>query len=187
MTRRRATPRKFWCPRPESNRHGREAEGFSCHFGFRRRKGCRSSRPRSWSGARLHRSLAIRQRKRSQDRLRLRCPPSALYTFRARWPSFLQHRTAAGLARRWLGAGRWLLAIRCTRAFADFDGLHLRGFPNGGLKFHFKSLVSTYSTTRAVDLADEIGRTSDDTAKPGPPRPANFNIEEKSRLENPQI
>lgn len=27
----------FWCPGPESNRHGREAEGFSCHFGFRRR------------------------------------------------------------------------------------------------------------------------------------------------------
>jgi hypothetical protein len=26
-----------WCPGPESNRHGREAEGFSCRFGFRRR------------------------------------------------------------------------------------------------------------------------------------------------------
>jgi hypothetical protein len=27
-----------WCPRPESNRHDREVEGFSCHFGFRRRR-----------------------------------------------------------------------------------------------------------------------------------------------------
>jgi hypothetical protein len=27
----------WWCPRPDSNRHGREAEGFSCRFGFRRR------------------------------------------------------------------------------------------------------------------------------------------------------
>ena len=40
-----------WCPRPESNRHDREVEGFSCHFGFRRqRPGGRCS----WSGARLH-------------------------------------------------------------------------------------------------------------------------------------
>jgi hypothetical protein len=54
-----------WCPRPESNRHDREVEGFSCHFGFRRQRGrC------SWSGARLHPSLDGR-----------RCPPSALYTF----------------------------------------------------------------------------------------------------------
>lgn len=42
-----------WCPRPESNRHDREVEGFSYHFDFRRqRKRC------SWSGARLHHSLA---------------------------------------------------------------------------------------------------------------------------------
>src|SRR5690606_34501563 len=26
-----------WCPRPGSNRHDREVEGFSYHFGFRRR------------------------------------------------------------------------------------------------------------------------------------------------------
>jgi hypothetical protein len=42
-----------WCPRPESNRHDREVEGFSYHFDFRRqRMRC------SWSGARLHHSLA---------------------------------------------------------------------------------------------------------------------------------
>ena len=55
-------------------------------------------------------------------------------------------------SRAWLGVGSVLLRLvttRATRAFTDFDGLHLRGFPAGGLKFHFKSLVSTYSTTRA--------------------------------------
>jgi len=26
-----------WYPRPDSNRHDREVEGFSYHFGFRRR------------------------------------------------------------------------------------------------------------------------------------------------------
>ncbi len=58
-----------WCPRPESNRHDREVEGFSCHFGFRRqRERC------SWSGARLHHSPA-------HDAHCHRCPPSALYTF----------------------------------------------------------------------------------------------------------
>ncbi len=31
--------REGWCPRPESNRYGREAEGFSYHFGFRRQRG----------------------------------------------------------------------------------------------------------------------------------------------------
>lgn len=42
-----------WCPRPESNRHDREVEGFSYHFDFRRqRTRC------LWSGARLHHSLA---------------------------------------------------------------------------------------------------------------------------------
>ena len=42
-----------WCPRPESNRHDREVEGFSYHFDFRRQR-----RRCSWSGARLHHSLA---------------------------------------------------------------------------------------------------------------------------------
>lgn len=27
-----------WCPRPESNRHDREVEGFSYHFDFRRQR-----------------------------------------------------------------------------------------------------------------------------------------------------
>ena len=54
----------------------------------------------SWSGARLHHSLAG-----------LRCPPSALYTFPG-WPPGL------GSA----------LARTGSRAFTEFDGLHLWSF-----------------------------------------------------------
>src|SRR5690606_34040021 len=68
---------------------------------------------RSWSGARLHLGA-----------VRYRCPPSALYTFLRR---------TGGLARRWLGPG--------SRAFAEFDGCHPRGFPRRAQIF--KSLVST--------------------------------------------
>src|SRR5690606_10916699 len=74
---------------------------------------------RSWSGARLHLGA-----------VRYRCPPSALYTFLRR---------TGGLARRWLGPG--------SRAFAEFDGCHTRGFPRRAQIF--KSLVSTDFTTRA--------------------------------------
>ena len=84
-----------WCPRPESNRYGREAEGFSYHFGFRRQRGrC------SWSGARLHLSLAALGARRL-----LSTPSPAI--------------------RPGLGSA---LARNGSRAFAEFDGLHLWSF-----------------------------------------------------------
>ena len=86
-----------WCPRPESNRHDREVEGFSYHFGFRRqRMRC------SWSGARLHHSLA------AVGARRLLSTPSQ------------------ALAWAWLGVGS---DAKASRAFADFDGLHFGRFP----------------------------------------------------------
>lgn len=61
-------------------------------------------RCRSWSGARLRHSLSLRR------------PPSALYTFPA--------------SRAWLGVSA-RGTCRCRRrAFAEFDGLHLGGFPS---------------------------------------------------------
>ena len=88
-----------WCPRPESNRHDREVEGFSYHFGFRRqRERC------SWSGARLHRSLAAVGARRLLSTPSLEpCDSGA-----------------------WLGVGSDAAA---SRAFAGFDGRHLWGFP----------------------------------------------------------
>ena len=81
------------------NRHDREVEGFSYHFDFRRqRKRC------SWSGARLHHSLA------TVGARRLLSTPS-IEPFGSRLGSVL---------------ARMLTA---SRAFAEFDGLHLRGFP----------------------------------------------------------
>ena len=74
-------------------------EGFSYHFGFRRqRERC------SWSGARLHPSLA------ALGARRLLSTPS-LESFDPGLGSVLARMLAA------------------SRAFAEFDGLHLRGFP----------------------------------------------------------
>jgi hypothetical protein len=74
-------------------------EGFSYHFGFRRqRERC------SWSGARLHHSLA------AVGARRLLSTPS-LESFDPGLGSVLARMLAA------------------SRAFAEFDGLHLRGFP----------------------------------------------------------
>lgn len=85
-----------WCPRPESNRYGLAAEGFSYHFDFRRRRVKR----RSWSGARLHHSLA------ALGARRLLSTPSRFF------------RSGLGSA----------LARNKSRAFAEFDGLHLWSF-----------------------------------------------------------
>ena len=72
-------------------------EGFSYHFGFRRqRERC------SWSGARLHHSLA------AVGARRLLSTPSQT------------------VAWAWLGVGS---DAEASRAFADFDGLHFRRFP----------------------------------------------------------
>src|SRR5690606_8778658 len=88
-----------WCPRPGSNRHDREVEGFSYHFGFRRQRNrC------SWSGARLHHSLA------AVGARRLLSTPSR---------NSFELGLGSALARM----------LRASRAFADFDGRHLRGFP----------------------------------------------------------
>ena len=74
-------------------------EGFSYHFDFRRqRKRC------SWSGARLHHSLA------TVGARRLLSTPSI---------EPLGSRLGSALARM----------LAASRAFAEFDGLHLRGFP----------------------------------------------------------
>ena len=74
-------------------------EGFSYHFDFRRqRKRC------SWSGARLHHSLA------TVGARRLLSTPS-IEPFGSRLGSALARMLAA------------------SRAFSEFDGLHLRGFP----------------------------------------------------------
>ena len=74
-------------------------EGFSYRFGFRRqRERC------SWSGARLHHSLA------AVGARRLLSTPS-LESFDPELGSALARMLAA------------------SRAFAEFDGLHLRGFP----------------------------------------------------------
>ena len=45
-----------------------------------------------------------------------------------------------------------MIADRWFRAFTEFDGLHPGGFPCRGLKFIFKSPVSTCFTTRAGAL-----------------------------------
>ena len=63
----------------------------------------------------------------------LRCPPSALYTFLVYQPS---------LARRWLGC------IKHPGLSPNLTG-STSGVSSGRLKL-FKSLVSTYSTTRAL-------------------------------------
>ena len=89
-----------WCPRPESNRHDLlKVEGFSYHFGFRRQR-----ERCSWSGARLHHSLS------TLGARRLLSTPS-LESFDPGLGSVLARMLAA------------------SRAFAEFDGLHLRGFP----------------------------------------------------------
>jgi hypothetical protein len=59
-----------------------------------------------------------------------RCPPSALYTF----PD--------------VSAWAWLGVSTEIRAFTEFDGLHLPGFPRRA-QFWSESAVSTDSTTRA--------------------------------------
>ena len=61
--------RSSWYPEPDSNRHDLATEGFSYHFGFRRRRISRStfvvwSTPSPWC-----------------DVPHVRCPPSALYAF----------------------------------------------------------------------------------------------------------
>lgn len=74
-------------------------EGFSYHFNFRRQR-----ERRSWSGARLHHSLS------TLGARRLLSTPS-LESFDP-------------------GLGSVLARMLATsRAFAEFDGLHLRGFP----------------------------------------------------------
>ena len=74
-------------------------EGFSNHFGFRRQR-----KRCSWSGARLHHSLS------TLGARRLLSTPS-LESFDPGLGSVLARMLAA------------------SRAFAEFDGLHLRGFP----------------------------------------------------------
>ena len=74
-------------------------EGFSYHFGFRRQR-----ERCSWSGARLHHNLA------AVGARRLLSTPS-LESFDPGLGSVLAQMLAA------------------SRAFAEFDGLHLRGFP----------------------------------------------------------
>jgi hypothetical protein len=74
-------------------------EGFSYHFGFRRQR-----ERCSWSGARLHHSLS------TLGARRLLSTPS-LESFDPGLGSVLARMLAA------------------SRAFAEFDGLHLRGFP----------------------------------------------------------
>ena len=106
-----------WCPGPESNRHDREVEGFSYHFDFRRqRERC------SWSGARLHHSLA------AVGARRLLSTPS-----HEPFDSGL----GSALARTFAHPGR----------SPNLTGFTF-GVSSGGLKF-FKSLVSTNFTTRA--------------------------------------
>ena len=102
-----------WCPRPESNRHDREVEGFSCHFGFRRqRASCRCS----WSGARLHPGPA------TVGARRLLSTPSV--------------EPVGTVSPAWLGVGSATRATpdsrpdrQSARAFTEFDGFHLRRFP----------------------------------------------------------
>src|SRR6478609_11905484 len=74
----------------------------------------------SWSGARLHHSLA------AVGARRLLSTPSPIF------------QSGLGSA----------LARNRSRAFAEFDGLHLWSFPQRA-QISFKSLVSTNFTTRA--------------------------------------
>lgn len=74
----------------------------------------------SWSGARLHHSLA------AVGARRLLSTPSQTFAW------------------AWLGVGS---ATKAARAFAEFDGRHFEGFPSKAQIF--KSLVSTDFTTRA--------------------------------------
>ena len=105
-----------WCPRPESNRHDREVEGFSYHFGFRRqRMRC------SWSGARLHHSLA------AVGARRLLSTPSQP----GGWT--------------WLGVGSDARHPGLSPTLTGFTS----GVSTRRLKL-FKSLVSTDFTTRAL-------------------------------------
>lgn len=121
----------MWYPRPDSNRHDLATEGFSYHFGFRRRPpNGRTfvvwSTPSPWPML-----LTVGAR-------RLLSTPSRRY----RYPT--------GLVRCQLGH-----LGDMARAFADFDGCHPGRFPPGA-QFN-KSLVSTHSTTRAIRLPP-IGR-----------------------------
>lgn len=104
-----------WCLDPGSNRDGpvRVRRIFLPATAFAAARSQRCTR--SGSGARLH------------HRLRLRCPPSALYTFRP------------GPAAAWLG-----VASRCVthrRGFSEFDGIHPARF-RAGAQIDFKSAAS---------------------------------------------
>ena len=109
-----------WCPRSESNRHAFKGGGFSCHFGFRRP--ARQVESGSWSGARLHRSLA------TLGARRLLSTPSPVAT------------------RAWLGVSS---SDSSLRAFTDFDGLHLVDFSARAQVVLSESAASTNSATRA--------------------------------------
>ena len=92
------------CPRPDLNRHDLAIEGFSYHFGFRRRPRLATfvvwSTPSPWPFG-------------------FRCPPSALYAF----PSAPLSDGLGSVSTRPIGGQ--------VRAFADFDGCHPEGFPSG--------------------------------------------------------
>ena len=86
-----------WCPRPESNRHAfRRGIFLPLRLSPPAHTRC------SWSGARLHHSLA------AVGARRLLSTPSQT------------------VAWAWLGVGS---DAEASRAFADFDGLHFRRFP----------------------------------------------------------
>ena len=92
--------RANWCGRPESNRQGLTPDGFSYHFGFRRRSSEQAlSRVRG-----LDYTFTLTPARR-------RCCPSSLYTF----PSRL---SVWGLARD-----------RHLTGFPEFEQFYFRGFP----------------------------------------------------------
>jgi hypothetical protein len=110
-----------WCPRSESNRHAFKGGGFSSRFGFRRPD--RQHRSGSWSGARLHHGLA------ALGARRLLSTPSRVFTW------------------AWLGVSS---DSKLSRAFTDFDGLHLVDFSARAQVVWSESAASTNSATRAT-------------------------------------
>ena len=103
-----------WCPRPDLNRHDPEVEGFSYHFGFRRR-------PWRTAGVRgLEHAFTLALRG-------CRCPPSALYTFPSggglgsalarAWCCPGRSPTLTGVTRRVSPAGLKLFQVPCVYRF----------------------------------------------------------------------
>ncbi len=128
----------YWCPRPDSNRHDLATEGFSYHFGFRRRP------------------LRLLDVRGLEHAFTLAVPSLALGARRLLSTPSRRCLYPTGLVRCQLDQ-----LGDMVRAFADFDGCHPGRFPPGAQ--FLKSLVSTNFTTRACAAPCRAGSGRDYT------------------------